>query len=95
MLANALTENMEPQAVFYQIVWQLVSVEAIVISTSHEYFNKRLQLIRKLTFCSFFLTLFLLPIKPATDAAHLLADLVSFMISLLAIYIASRRSTKR
>lgn len=31
----------------------------------------------------------------ATDAAHLLADLASFMISLLALYIASRRSTKR
>ncbi|CAO1358526.1 unnamed protein product [Diamesa hyperborea] len=31
----------------------------------------------------------------ATDAAHLLADLASFMISLLALYIASRRSTQR
>lgn len=31
----------------------------------------------------------------ATDAAHLLADLASFMISLLALYIANRRSTKR
>ncbi|KAG5677589.1 hypothetical protein PVAND_007338 [Polypedilum vanderplanki] len=31
----------------------------------------------------------------ATDAAHLLADLASFMISLLALYIAQRKSTKR
>lgn len=31
----------------------------------------------------------------ATDAAHLLADLAGFMISLLAIYIAGRRSTQR
>jgi hypothetical protein len=31
----------------------------------------------------------------ATDAAHLLADLAGFMISLLAIYIAGRRSTRR
>ncbi|KAL7049186.1 hypothetical protein ACKWTF_003624 [Chironomus riparius] len=31
----------------------------------------------------------------ATDAAHLLADLASFMISLLALYIANRKSTKR
>jgi len=33
--------------------------------------------------------------KIATDAAHLLADLASFMISLLALYIANRKSTKR
>lgn len=31
----------------------------------------------------------------ATDAAHLLADLASFMISLLALHIAGKRSTKR
>lgn len=57
--ANPLTENMKPQAVFYQIVWQSVSAEAIVISTAHEYFNKRLQIIRKLTF-SLLLSLILL-----------------------------------
>lgn len=33
------------QAVYYPIVWQLVSVKAIVISAAHEYFTReRLQL---------------------------------------------------
>lgn len=36
------------QAVYYQIVWQSVSVKAIVISAAHEYFS--LKLICKLTF---------------------------------------------
>ncbi len=31
----------------------------------------------------------------ATDAAHLFTDLASFMISLFAIYLASRPATKR
>ena len=31
----------------------------------------------------------------ATDAAHLMADLASFMISLFALWIAARPSTKR
>lgn len=31
----------------------------------------------------------------ATDAAHLLADLAAFMISLFALWVASRPSTKR
>ena len=31
----------------------------------------------------------------ATDAAHLLTDLTSFLISLISIYIASRPATKR
>lgn len=30
-----------------------------------------------------------------TDAAHLLTDFASFLISLLALYLASRPSTKR
>lgn len=56
--------------------------------------------------CAFFLVVFILgfyspggvlsnSLAIATDAAHLLADLASFMISLLALYIASRRSTQR
>ena len=31
----------------------------------------------------------------ATDAAHLLTDFASFMISLFAIYVASRPATKK
>ena len=31
----------------------------------------------------------------ATDAAHLLSDLAGFLISLFAVYIASRPATKR